>query len=256
MPNAIETITKKLQADFGLTPVVACEIEFYLYDKTPQALELFWQELMAACKAHAISVFNYEQEKGEGQFEVALGIAPAAKAATDCKALKELITLIAERHAMCADFSAKPSPDQPGSGLHVHVHLEDESGKNVFYKDDECMSDALRYSLGGLLAELPRSMAIFAPTEDSKKRFVGKTNAPTTISWGANNRTTALRLPDSAKDNKRIEHRVAGSDADPAAVIAVILEAMCDGLRHKTDPGPQIYGDAADAQYGLRKLLF
>ncbi len=106
------------------------------------------------------------------------------------------------------------------------------------------MSDALKYAIGGLLTALPESMKIFAPNAESYARFAPGGNAPTTISWGANNRTVAVRLPDAPHDKKRIEHRVAGADADPHAVIAAILEGIHDGLTRHLDPGPQTYGDA------------
>lgn len=244
-----------MKADFGLTPIVACEIEFYLLGAAAD-MQPFWADVRLRLSKENIGVFKYEKEKGDEQFEVALAIAPSpVQAARDVVKLKHIITEIAVTHKMQADFSALPKPNQPGSGLHVHVHLADQNGKNVFYKDDARMSDALKFSIGGLLAKMRESMSVFAPTEQSRARFAAKTNAPTTISWGANNRTVAVRLPDAPHDNKRIEHRVAGADADSEKVITAILEAMHYGLTNKCDPGPQIYGDAADAQYQLARLL-
>ncbi len=151
---------------------------------------------------------------------------------------------------MRADFSAKPKPGEPGSGLHVHIHLENAQG-NVFFKNDETMSDALKFSIGGLLAWLPDCMAVFAPHPESYARFSPGGNAPTTVSWGANNRTVAVRLPDAPHNAKRIEHRVAGADADAGAVLAVLLAAIHDGLSRSLTPGEQMYGDAAHPQYAL-----
>lgn len=253
----LESALGRLQADFGLTPVVACEIEFYLLGANQIAdIQPFWADVLMQMDKEHIGVFKCEKEKGDEQFEIALAIAESPmRAASDIEKLKTIISEIATTYHMRADFSALPKPNQPGSGLHVHVHLADKNGKNVFYKDDERMSDALRFSIGGLLAKMQESMPVFAPTAASRARFTAKTNAPTTISWGANNRTVAVRLPDAPYDNKRIEHRVAGADADPEKVIAVILKAIHYGLTNKCDPGPQIYGDAADAQYHLPKLI-
>jgi glutamine synthetase len=117
------------------------------------------------------------------------------------------------------------------------------------------MSDALKFSIGGLLATMRDTMAAFAPSAESQARFTPGSMAPTTISWGANNRTVAIRLPDSAHDNKRIEHRVASADADPGQVIAAILAGVHYGLKNRCDPGKQIHGDASLEQYGLPKLL-
>lgn len=237
-------------------PVVACEIEFYLAGSSARNLEVFWREVYNICDQKKIPVFKIEKERGHEQHEVALGpVADAKKAAEDCAALKAVISEIAINHGMHADFCAKPFSDQPGSGLHIHVHLEDKTGKNLFFKNDEKMSDELRFAIGGLLAHMKNDMKIFAPAAESQKRFVAGSNAPFTVSWGANNRTVALRLPEAAQDNKRIEHRVAGADADPQAVIDAVLAAMFDGIEKKIEPPAQIYGDAALEMYGLEKLV-
>lgn len=250
-------LQQQLANDFGLSAVVACEIEFYLRGSFDNpAMPLWREDVQAACAVAGISVFNIEAERGYEQHEIALSHIPdALRAAQNCEKLIQIITDCAEQRGMVADFLAKPQVAQPGSGLHVHVHLADSEGNNIFTKRDDDMSDGLRHSLGGLLAWLPDSMAVFAPHVASYARFVSNNNAPTTISWGANNRTVALRLPDKARSDKHIEHRVAGSDADPMLVVAVILAAIHDGLTRKLEPSvPQIYGDASLAQYGLDKL--
>lgn len=246
----------KLQSDFGLTPVVACEIEFTLHGSAGRDLAPFWQDMRGRCERAGIGIFKIEKERGDEQHEVALMPADADKSAQDCIRLKELLTKAAIPHGMKADFAAKPHADQPGNGLHVHVHLADNSGKNVFYKDDAIISDALKFSIGGLLAKMKDDMPIFAPTPQSYARFEqAGDHTPTTVSWGANNRTCAIRLPDARPELKHIEHRVAGADADPAKVIEAILEAMHFGLKNKCEPGTQIYGDAKLAMYKLPKLF-
>ena len=114
---------------------------------------------------------------------------------------------------------------------------------------------ALRHTLGGLLATMQENMDVFAPTEESRARFASGDHIPTTVSWGANNRTTALRLPYTGLPFRRIEHRVAGADADVAAVIAVILEGVLHGLENRLEPGPQMHGNASLPMYGLPPLL-
>ncbi|MDX1975129.1 MAG: hypothetical protein SFT92_05585 [Rickettsiales bacterium] len=251
----IERQVDRLKADFGLTPIIACELEFYLQGASQCAtLDKFWTDVPRVCESLSAPLFKHEKETGQEQFEIALRPALALKAAADILATKDILSMFAKHHDMVANFGAKPFADEPGSGLHVHVHLQDSSGKNLFYKDDERMSDPLRFSIAGLLAALPRTMSVFAPSEASYARFVGKTNAPTTISWGANNRTTAIRLPDAAHDKKRIEHRVAGADAYPISVIAAMLQAMHEGLTQRQEPPAQIYGDASLEQYQLPSL--
>lgn len=245
----------KLLSDFDFVAVTASEIEFYLFGSHGLDLSNFWDEVRAVCTVAGIVLFNIEKERGHEQHEVSL--APCknpAKMVADTDALKAIITNLAIKYSMRADFSAKPLADDFGSGLHIHVHLENAQGKNQFFKNDDNISDTLKYSLGGLLARLPEDMPIFAPFEASYARFVAGNNAPITISWGANNRTTALRLPDSAQDNKRIEHRVAGADADVGQVMQAILDAIYHGLTNKINPPQQVYGDASLAIYNLPLL--
>jgi len=242
---------QRIDEDFSLSACAASEIEFYLPGAERADIAAFWQEVSNQCANGSIALYKTDKEDGKEQFEVALKPAAPIKTAADTTTLKAIIAAAALNHQMTADFSAKPFADQPGSGLHIHLHLADKQGKNVFYKDDYEISPALRYSLGGLIAWLNPCMAIFAPHVESYKRFQAHSNGPRTVSWGANNRTVAIRLPDSEHDNKRIEHRVSGSDADPELVIAAILAGVYYGLKNSCDPGPQIFGDAALPMYKL-----
>lgn len=157
-----------------------------------------------------------------------------------------------------ADFSAMPYADQPGSGLHVHVHLVDANGVNQFTRDGDNMysefSAPLLHSIGGLLELMNPCMLWFAPGEASYARIRPGANAPTTVSWGTNNRTVAIRLPTKAIANKHIEHRVAGSDADVEKVLLGVLLGIYYGLSRACNPGEPVYGDASLAQYGKPRL--
>ncbi|MEZ5690761.1 MAG: hypothetical protein R3D71_03750 [Rickettsiales bacterium] len=242
-----------IYSDFGLRPVIACEIEFYIFANDGQLIpDSFLLELSSVLSGNSIDVFSIEQEKGKGQYEVAVKPnSDITKIISDINKTKSLIAELVDKHSLRADFSAKPLPDDYGSGLHIHIHLEDDAGVNQFHKKDEYISNILKYSIAGLLLWLPDTMWIFAPYEQSYNRFVAGRNAPVNISWAANNRTTALRLPDSSPDNKRIEHRVAGTDADIAKVIEVILASIHYGLENKPEITEQIYGDASLPMYNL-----
>ena len=237
-------------------PVVATEIEFTLFGSAQRDLTAFWSEVRGHCEADSISIFNIEKERGREQHEVSLQCSrDVAKIISDTEQLKKIISECAGTHSMQASFAAKPVADEPGNGLHVHVHLEDASGKNLFWKKDDAMSEELSASIAGLLATMAENLAIFVPNEESKKRFVAGSNAPTTVSWGANNRTCAIRLPDKAADNKHIEHRVSGADVDVGAVVAAILAGIEYGIQNKLTPPPQIYGDASLPMYALPRLF-
>jgi len=243
-------ISARLLLDFDLRSVTASEIEFYLFGSDGKDLSDFWDDVKSSCTASDINIFKIEKERGHEQHEVSLAPSHSAeKTVHDTLALKEIITTAARKHSIEASFAARPLAGDFGSGLHIHVHLENKQGQNQFIKRDAVISDALNYSLGGLLLWMPDTMAIFAPSIESYKRFGPGSNGPQTVSWGANNRTVALRLPDSAHDNKRIEHRVSGADANVWQVVYVILCSIHYGLLTKAKPDGQVYGDATLEMY-------
>lgn len=243
-------IISRLFSDFRLKAVTASEIEFYLFGSHGRDLFEFRYEIKAACTDAGIEIFNIEKERGREQHEISL--APCndpQKTGRDTNALKKIVSGLAVKYSMQAIFAAKPLADDFGSGLHIHIHLENEQGKNQFYKDGTSMSDTLTYALGGLLLWMPDTMPVFAPNEESYERFTAGGNTPLTVSWGGNNRTVALRLPDSPHDNKRIEHRASGADADASQVIFTILASIHYGLATHAKPDAQIYGDASLEMY-------
>lgn len=147
-------------------------------------------------------------------------------------------------------FAATPHPDQPRSGMHIHLHAEDKSGNRLFHRHDEAMSDELERSIAGLMCHLEESAALlFTPSHTEHQDHVAHT-----ISWGANNRSTAIRLPDSKPEEKRIEYRIAPSDVLVEKLLAVILASLLDGLTQQLPLPPAIYGNASDPQYQLKKL--
>ncbi len=237
-------------------PVMACELEFYLHGleahSYPQAV---LQEITLACEAEGVTCEEIIKERGYDQYETSLiPTADVRDMARQTIALKHILLNVCSKYDLKADFRAKPKADQPGSGLHVHVHLEDRFGRNLFVREEDRYSMQLLHSVAGLLELMPAAMLIFAPVASSYSRFVAGHNAPLTVSWGPNNRTVAIRLPTKPLDNKHLEHRVAGSDADPALVMAVILAGIHYGLTRTLYPPEPIHGDASLPMYGVARL--
>lgn len=265
-------------AEKGLTPVVALELEFYLIDAMPddwgrpqpprnprtsrrahQAqtygldemsdFSALLDDINAACAVQGIPADGTLSENGPAQYEINLHHRDdALAAADDAVLLKRTIKGVAARHGMMA---SKPYGARSGSGMHVHVSLLDGDGRNVFAGDSKTMktgSDALGHALAGLLAALPDSMAVLAPHANSWRRFRAGSHAPTTASWGYDNRSAALRIPAGGVDATRIEHRVAGADANPYLLLAVILQGILDGLEAKAAPPPETAGNAYQSQ--------
>jgi len=224
-----------IQKDFGLKAVVATEIEFYLNGAggklAPNEVILLIEE---ECRKAGLVLACAETERGPDQYEVSFLPSPdIGRSIRDTGRFKELMEEVFGPRGIQANFKAKPQKDKPGSGLHVHVHLEDKAGQNVFYREGEEFSSQLLHAIGGLLALMNPCMSVFAPHPESYERFLHTVNAylvcptasnvPATVSWGTNNRTVAVRLPPKPARERHIEHRVSGSDADVAKVIAAIL---------------------------------
>ncbi len=276
-PRVVLANALKPLAEMGLTPVAAIELEFYLLDdafgpdgrprpaKTPagfrqtttQVLGMdelddfssFLGQVEAACKAQGIPAEAASSEYAPGQYEINLHYTADVIAACDqAVMLKRVIKAVARQHAMTATFMAKPFGDIAGSGLHVHVSLVDKDGGNVFAGPPDAkvgapVGDLLRHAIGGLAQCLPESMAIFAPNANSYRRFKPGGYAPVSASWGVNNRSVALRVPPSDAQAARVEHRVAGADANPYLVCAAILAGIHHGLETKAEPPPPSVGE-------------
>lgn len=258
-------------AELGLTPVVAVEYEFYLLDdfrgeaparragrvpgttRQPAgprvysledlgALDGFFSDVAAAADAQRVPAGGTVSEYGAGQFEVNLLHESDALAACDhAILLRRLIRGVARQHGMAATFMAKPFSALDGSGMHVHLSLLDEAGRNVFVPappaaTPDRYADALRHAVGGLLAAMPESLAVLAPNANSYRRFQPGFFAPVAPDWGPNHRQVAVRIPQSDDANLRLEHRVAGADCNPYLAMAVILAAVHAGLTRRIEP--------------------
>jgi glutamine synthetase len=169
-------------------------------------------------------------------------VADPALACDHAVLLKRAVKAVARRHGLAASFMAKPFADFSGCGLHIHVSLLNADGENVFAGTsvDGEFSDQLRHAIGGLVESMADSMAIFAPNANSYRRFRPRCYAPLTPNWGPNHRSLALRIPLSAPADTRVEHRVAGADANPYLVVAAVLAGIHFGIVSECEPGPMV----------------
>ncbi|MBY0354928.1 MAG: hypothetical protein K2Q12_04270 [Rickettsiales bacterium] len=278
MTLALQAAQTALWSDFGLRAVVAAELEWYVWPRLtdnqhPSAplpvdlpLDMVEEWIRVASSAIGVMPESIERERGTGQWECSLPMQrDAMTLANQLTQLRVALQETFSAHGYVACFDAKPFANTYGSAMHIHIHLEDAAGENVYWKDSEQLSGPLSHSLGGLLATTRASLDVFAPTAAARTRFVAGWHAPVNASWGGNNRTVALRLPDGTgklsghanllraipSRERRIEHRVAGADADPFCVIEAILNGIHYGLRHRVAPPAAIHGDAADSRYHL-----
>lgn len=259
----------------GLRPVMATELEFYLMDAESEtnqrpippvladgsgrrlsntegyAIEemdgfsAFFADIREACRIQGIEADTIIAEMGPGQFEINLNHVDDPLSAADQAVLfKRLVRGVSRRHNYAATFMAKPYADQSGNGFHVHFSLLDEAGQNVFNDGTEQGSKMMKQAVAGMMQTMPDTMLTLAPNLNSYRRFMPGAHAPTIASWGYENRTVALRIPESPCVARRIEHRVAGADANPYLVLASVLAGALYGIENGLEPGDPVEGDA------------
>jgi glutamine synthetase len=260
-------------AAHGLVPVSALELEFYLLDPELDAAGMgqvpvtqrlgrrsresevysfdrlaevddFLDTLRHYCNAQDIPAKGAVSEFAPGQFEVNLKhVTDPVTAADHALLFKRCVKAAAEATGFRACFMAKPFEDMAGNGLHIHLSLADETGRNVFAQGD-AGDQLLRHGVFGLQQTMAESMLIFAPNANSYRRLQPLSYAPTAPTWGINNRTVALRVPAGPAIARRIELRTPGADANPYLATAAFFAGVLHGLEQKGDPGPPITGNA------------
>jgi glutamine synthetase len=258
-------------ADAGLTPVIAVELEFYLLERGEDGqlrpargqltarrgkhidayglgrlddMSPLFDDLYAAARAQDLPVRTLMSEYAPGQFEITLEHrADALLAVDEAVRFKRAVRGVARRHGCIACFMAKPFAELAGTGMHLHASLADAAGRNVFASDDPAGTPLLRHAIGGLRSTLADGMAVFAPHANSYRRFRAMSYAPVAPTWGINNRSVSLRIPAGPAVSRHVEHRVAGADANPYLVAALVLGAMQRGIEGAIDPGPPVVGN-------------
>ncbi len=193
-----------------------------------------------------VPVSGTSSEYAPGQFEINLHHQADARLAADHAVfLKQIVKCAARASGFEATFMAKPYADRIGSGLHIHASILDADGRNIFDNGTAEGSERLRHAIGGLQALMPESMALFAPAINSYRRFEPDMFAPVNRRWGVNNRSAGLRIPVGPGSGRRVEHRVAGADANPYLAAAAVLAGLHYGLERKLDPGPPATGNVS-----------
>jgi glutamine synthetase len=257
--------------EMGLTPFFATELEFYLYKESyAEAHEKDYSGLTPTIPYildyHILATTMDEQylgpirrgmhgagipiefSKGEawyGQHEVNTRYADAVTAADRHTIYKNGVKEIAFLNGISATFMAKPSENDIGSSCHIHSSLVGEGGESAFV-DGEEETDTFRHYLGGQRARIKELALLIAPSVNSYKRYAAESWAPTSISWGRDNRTCGFRIVGHGQ-SRRVECRIPGADVNPYLGVAALLAAGLDGIENETDPGPELKGNAYEA---------
>lgn len=265
LPACSRSLLKKISAEcesMGYHPEFAQEFEWFNFRETPQTLadksftniqtltpgmfgysilrtsqnSAFYYDLFNLLKQFNIPLEGLHTETGPGVYEAAICHDHVLAAADKAVLFKNAVKEIANIHGIMASFMAKWNESLPGCSGHIHQSLwKNDQSKNLFYSTDRKhnMSDLLKYYLAGQLYCLPHILPMYAPTINSYKRLVEGAWAPTTVTWGVDNRTTAMRILHPSEKYTRLETRIPGSDSNPYLAMAAALASGLYGIKNK-----------------------
>ena len=237
-----ESYARAHEQDYrGLTPTIPYILDYHILATTMD--EQYLGQIRRGMQGAGIPVEFSKGEAWHGQHELNWRYADAVTSADRHVIYKNGVKEIAFLSGVSATFMAKPSEKDIGSSCHVHSSLVDvNTGQSVFVDGGE-ETDVFRHYLGGMRARL-RELALFvAPTVNSYKRYASESWAPTSISWGRDNRTCGFRVV-GHDQSRRAECRIPGADVNPYLGYAALLAAGLDGIERGTDPGPELVGNA------------
>ena len=260
----------------NLKPVIAPEMEFYLIDKQLQKnghpqmplipgthrryedvqllnlsemddFEGFFALVEKSAHSLGIPAETAIKECAPGQFEInLLHHDDALLMADQTFLMKRLIKNCARKFNMNATFMAKPFSEEAGNGMHAHLSIVNKDGKNVFQVDkDKQPQGIFAEAISGLLKTTPDFLSFYAPHSNSYRRLVHNADhAPTTLSWGNENRTALIRLPEASSEATRLEFRLPSADSNPYLVFASILSSVLSGITEKYPLDKETLGNA------------
>ncbi len=256
-----------LAAD-GMRATVAVELEFYLFDQKtrelgqpvvpsrlgiagePNELQLYDVRVIDRVEPLLNHIHEWSRvlsipaeatlaEFGPGQFEINLRHRSCPlRAADDAILFRRIVDRAAFESGLIASFMAKPWGQHGGSGQHVHLSVLDQQGHSMFDADlsqpgETGLAPPLEQAVAGLLGTMADAQLVFAPHGNSYKRLLPGSFAPHRIDWGFDHRAAAVRIPEMHGSNARLEHRVAGSDANACLLLAALLGGVHHGLQSR-----------------------
>ncbi|MWV15048.1 glutamine synthetase [Pseudomonas sp. L-22-4S-12] len=270
-PRNILKNVLKLYAAKGWKPIVAPEMEFYLTKRNsdpdfpleapmgrsgrPEVgrqsfsidaaneFDPLFEDVYDWCELQELDLDTLIHEDGPAQMEINFRHGDALHLADQITVFKRTMREAALKHDVAATFMAKPITDQPGSAMHIHQSVVDvETGRNLFSNEDGSMSELFMHHIGGLQKYIPELLPLFAPNVNSFRRFLPDTSAPVNVEWGEENRTVGLRVPEAGPQNRRVENRLAGADANPYLVLAASLLCGYIGMLEGIQPSAPVKG--------------
>lgn len=214
----------------------------------PSLNKEYFNDLFDLLHQFNVPLESLHTETGPGVYEAAIRYDEILAAADKATLFKTGVKEIAYQHGIIASFMAKWNEQLPGCSGHIHQSLwSSNQSENLFYSGnpEQPMSSLMESYLAGVLQCLPVVLPLYAPTINSYKRLRDGAWAPTTVSWGYDNRTTAVRILNGDKKSTRLEMRVAGSDTNPYLAMAASLASGLYGIKNNLKlEAPAVIGNA------------
>ncbi|MGI9287149.1 MAG: glutamine synthetase family protein [Pseudomonadales bacterium] len=261
----------------GYEPFAALEYEFFLFNETPQSvrekrfanLEPFtpdwfgysmlrnsvhsdlYQQILELAEQMDFPIEGIHTETGPGVLEAAIAVDSVENAADKGALFKTFLKIFAQRRNLMATFMAKWSGDYPGQSGHIHLSLQHSKGAGSAFHDStqqHNMSKIHRQFVAGVQRLMPEFLCMLAPTINSYSRMVPGFWAPTSATWGVENRTAALRVIPGSEKSQRVENRVGAADANPYLAVAASLGAGLLGIVHEWEPAKDVQGNAYEQE--------
>jgi len=259
-------------AALGLAPVVATELEFFVFAPNSDSnqaflpplgkdgrreegqsafsvssnngLRPFFNEVYRCMEALGLPRDTFMHEMGVSQFEINLLHGDPLLLADQTLLFKHLLKEVALKHGLIVVCMAKPLAHTPGSSMHIHQSLVQISdGHNVFSDADGAPTATFRHFIGGLQACMADFTALFAPNVNSYQRLCHPYASPNNACWSEDNRAAGLRIPASSPVARRVENRLPGADTNPYLAIAASLAAGLHGIEQQLEPTAAIQGE-------------
>jgi glutamine synthetase len=270
-------------ASLGYSASAAAEFEFFVFNETPESVRAkgyralsnltpgyfgysmlrssvhaeLYQALLQLGAEMRMPIEGLHTETGPGVMEAALQYCEALEAADRAALFKTYTKVMMQRRGLMATFMAKWSQQLPGQSGHLHVSMARQDGSSVFHDaaKPHTMSDEMRWFVGGQQALMPELLAMVASTVNSYSRLVPGFWAPTSATWGVENRTCALRVIQGGPKSQRVEYRIAAADINPYLAIAVAIGSGLWGIEHRTEPDAPMVGNAYDRKLPAKRQL-
>lgn len=269
-PRSILKSVLARAGEAGIVPKYGMELEYTLFDETPesarakgyrnlktatahashdlilyQVVQTEWYEAVAEiCEPLKINLAKMHEEIGAGFMEACIAAGEGTEPADQLVLLKNFIRALALRQGRSVTFMPRWTEHADSQSIHFHISLKDKQGQPLFWDANEKngVSRKFRHFLGGLQTYIGDLTLVFQPTVNSYRRFAPGTFAPPGLTWGFENRTTCFRLVGHDAGTLRVENRLPGADSNPYLSAAATIAAGVAGILGEIEPDPEMIG--------------